>query len=217
MATFSIIVSIVSVFIAALSFLKNKSELLELRHPGDSDWSAMTMGEISYINDKGRINPLPDGLLVKFQFLNPSPNDVAYFHLHFTANNRAEDVWTHKTVSWDTEKPKFIIQELNTQGEINLLKNVQGIFPAHSFTPVYAFMSKVDGPFPDKITFTIKYAVRKFPYIGKKNRYTTYQLELNTFDFEKKLREKHHIVEKMNEPQIVSNKKQPTSKKHKQK
>lgn len=199
----SILVSAISVIISILSFTSNKAELIFF---GSDDTSPLPVieGELSatYKNDKGKIQKIdfPEGLLYHIQVFNPSPKDIAYFGMSFLFNGRPTEVWTNKTLGWATDNPKVILFDpIHGSGEINIPNAPQGVFKAHSFTPLYLFMGIDIVPIPPIAKFHFEYAVRRFPYFGKKNRYSEYEVTLQLTDFSEMLQSKRKSMQQLTE------------------
>lgn len=108
--------------------------------------------------------------------------------MHFEIDGHKEAALSHKNFSYATNHPLFAMHDTNGIGEINFPESTEGKFLSHSFTKMNAFLMLSPSSNSDTATFNIKYAVRKFPYIGKNNRYITYQLKLNLSKFKKEMK-----------------------------
>ncbi|WP_051998286.1 hypothetical protein [Loigolactobacillus coryniformis] len=183
-AIISLLISGFSTLIAILSYYRNRSELILFGKGSASSPTPIIAGEITIEDPSGKKESLPDGLLVHMQFLNPSPNDIAYFNFHFEMNGRIVEAVTQKSYSWFTDRPRFVLHDLLHTAEISFFKEPQGKFPANSLTPIYAFMPLEMSPIPDQVSFVICYAIRRFPYFGKNRRFSTLTMKLDLNDFE---------------------------------
>lgn len=184
-AILSLIVSAVSAFAAVfgvLAFMANRREIISFGANSKIEWSPIAQGEIIAKGKKGKkehIVPFNNGFLIHLQFLNPSPNDIAYFGMQFQWDGKIIEPWTHKSFGYLDGPIKIILLDPLHTAEIPIPPANQGVFKANSFNPLYVFASTDEGPLPQKATFSFKYAVRKFPYIGKRNHYSTFSAELN--------------------------------------
>lgn len=179
----SLVISGISVFIALLSFISNKAELIFFSDQNNEKPEAITDGEIKtvYISNKQRkrVN-LPEGILYHVQILNPSPKDIAYFHMEFLFDKKPTSMITTNSFAWLTDKVRFEKYDpIQGSGTLPLPSEPQGVFKAHSFTPLYAFTPLEVGNLPQDVEFQFRYAVRKFPYIGKRNHYQTFKIKLD--------------------------------------
>lgn len=194
----SLALSSLSVFISALSFTSSKPTLIFFNK--NSKPSGIIDSEISAIYDdkKGKEQTVPfdEGVLYHIQVFNPSPHDIAYFHMEVIDNNlKYREVWTYKSFGWLPTKPKFVHKDpIKGTWEIYIPEAPQGVFKAHSFTPLYAFFSTTEGPFPTKATFKFKYAVRSFPYLGARHRYTTFSKTLNLTNISTEMQSKQEVM-----------------------
>lgn len=190
-------ISIISLFIAAasalftaLNFYSNRAVLI-LFGKSDIHPLPVTEGEI-YATDSEKTVPFSNGILFHLQVLNPSPKDIAYFHMQFVADDRLAEVWTMKSFGYMNEPNIIMYDPIKGRGEINIPESPQGIFKAHSFTPLYAFMSTDGSPFPHYVNFQFKYSVRHFPFLGKRSFYKvlSVNLDLTNVEIEMKLKQK---------------------------
>ncbi len=200
----SICISALSVTIAILSFASNKAELIIFKPKGEEGATPVINGELKaiYIDSKKEEHIInsTEGLLFHIQIFNPSPKDIAYFHMGFTLNGRPAGMWTKKSFSWDTDNPKIILFDLlHGSSEINIPEERQGVFKAHSFTPLYLYMPIDLSPIPPKASFQFRYAVRRFPYIEKTNRYSEFINELSLDGFSEMLKSKNKVMQQLTE------------------
>lgn len=183
----SLIISIISgmaALVAILGYWSNRRELIQFMETSNDSYSALIEGQLFYHTERGERMSLPPGVLVHYQFLNPSPNDIAYFHMGFIANGRIVPSITERSVIDYNKHPTFKLYDLKSTTVIQLPKDPQGIFKANSLTPIYGFLPIEHGPIPDEVTFYIRYAIRKFPYIGKSNHYQTFKHSIKLTNFE---------------------------------
>lgn len=218
----SLIISSLSAAITIFSFFRNRSELFQLMSTDKKGYEVIVAGEISFKDDKGDKKYLPDGLMVHLQFLNPSPNDIAYFHLQFEYKiehqTMIKEIFTQTSVGWATDNPKFVFSDGMKTSELPFVKNPSGKIPANSLFPLYAFISLDDIPVPQEMTLVMRYAVRRFPYITQKGHYKTYKLKLDLLTYPKELRQKQAVVKLLSTPvQSRPKSSQHTSKHHKKK
>lgn len=198
----SIIISALSVAISMLSFVSNKAELI-IFEPGNEEGALPVIdGELKviYNDSKGKKHEIDsaDGLLFHIQVFNPSPKDIAYFHMGFTLLGRPAELWTKKSFTWATDNPKIILFDpIHGSGEINIPEATQGVFKAHSFTPLYLYMPIDLKPIPPKAYFQFKYAVRRFPFIGKASRYSEFTKELSLTGFSEIMKAKHKTMQQL--------------------
>lgn len=184
-AILSLIISAVSAFAAVfgvLAFMASRREIISFGANSNNDWSPIAKGEIiAKVKDgkKDKIEQFNNGFLIHLQFLNPSPSDIAYFGMQFQWDNKIISPWTLKSFGYSDGPVKIILLDPKLTAEIPIPPATQGSFKANSFTPLYIFASTDEGPLPKEATFSFKYAVRKFPYIGKKNHYSTFSIDLN--------------------------------------
>ena len=184
-AILSLIISAISAFAAVfgvLAFVANRREIISFSANSKSNWSPIAKGEIVAKVREGKkknVVPFDNGFLIHLQFLNPSPKDIAYFGMQFQWDGKTIAPWTHKSFGYLDGPVKIILQVPLHTAEIPIPLALQGVFKANSFTPLYLFASTDNNPLPQKATFSFKYAVRKFPYIGKKNHYSTFSVDLN--------------------------------------
>ncbi|WP_057871064.1 hypothetical protein [Liquorilactobacillus ghanensis] len=125
--------------------------------------------------------------MVRFNFLNSTSRDIAFFHSCFYVNNELKELYTNRTVAWNSSNPHFIWNKGDSSSDLIFPDNVNGIFKANSLTPFYAYIPLPENEsVPKKITFSIKIAVRRFPYITIKQQYTEicYEYDLTNFSIE---------------------------------
>lgn len=204
----SLIFSGTSVVVSMISLLANRSMLIFF---GDDDLvpMAITRSELTaiYTDKKGNKHKVPftDGILYHIQVFNPSPSDIAYFHMHYVIDDQMpKDVWTQKSFGWvdsvDKKVKVVMYDPIKGSGEIPIPDSPQGVFKAHSFTPLYVFLNTEDSPFPKKVKFTFKYAVRKFPYLGKHHRYKTFSADLDISNVQAEIRSKTKAMQQLTGP-----------------
>ena len=218
----SILISALSVTIAILSFASNKAELIIFKSKDGEDALPVISGELKavYTDFKKKehtINSI-EGLLFHIQVFNPSPKDIAYFHMGFTLNDRPAEMWTKKSFAWATDDPKILYYDLlHGPSEINIPEERQGVFKAHSFTPLYLYMPIDLSPIPPKASFQFRYAVRRFPYVGKAHRYSEFIEEFSLKSFSEILQSKNKVMQQLKESkpqQAKPSQTPPYSKKH---
>lgn len=163
--------------------------------------SEITADYIDKNGDKHEI-PFSNGILYHIQVLNPSPSDIAYFHMQYVVDGELhKDVWTQKSFGWvdnADKKVKIVMHDLiKGSGEIPIPDSPQGVFKAHSYTPLYVFLSTDNSPFPKKVQFTFKYAVRSFPYLGKRNRYKTFSADLDISNVQLEIQSKTKVMQQL--------------------
>lgn len=201
----SLIISGLSATVAILSFTSNKAELIFFRDD-DLEPLAIIKSEIfaRYKDDNGKEKqiPFPNGILYHIQVFNPSPQDIAYFHMEFIVDKEIhKDVWTLKTLGWATDRAKIVMNDLiHGPGEIFIPSAPQGVFKAHSFTPLYLFVTTDGSPFPKQLSFQFKYAVRSFPYFGKKHRYKSFRRDLDLSNVELGMKSKQEAMKQLTLP-----------------
>lgn len=184
-AVISLVISAISAFASTFgvfSFVANRREIISFTPKSDKEWVPITKGEIiAKIKNgsKDKTEKFDNGFLIHLQFLNPSPNDIAFFDMHFEWDNKVIGPWTHKSFGYSDGPVKIILLDPLATAEIPIPPAPQGSFKANSFTPFYIFASTDNAPIPKKATFSFKYAIRKFPYIGKANHYSTFSMKLN--------------------------------------
>lgn len=200
MNVISLIISIISVIITVLNFFRNRPRIIQLRK--NLNYTPVFEGQIKcrYINKKGneQFMPLQAGLLVHLSFLNPSPNDVAYFWIGFYTNKGIIEAYTDKSVSYLTNNPTFVYTSNDgNSGDIIFPHSPFGSFKSHSYTSLFFFMPLEDGnrPLPDTIFFKLSYAVKKFPFLGKRNQYKTFTLPLNVANLDKEIQEQRELTQ----------------------
>lgn len=210
----SLALSSLSVFISTLSFTSSRPTLIFFNK--NSEPSGIINLEINaiYDDEKGEKQTVSfgEGVLYHIQVFNPSPHDIAYFHMEFIDNNlKHRDVWTYKSFGWASNKPKIVHKDpIKGTWEIYIPEAPQGVFKAHSFTPLYAFFSTTEGPFPTKATFKFKYAVRSFPYLGAKHRYKTFSKTLDLANISTEMQSKQKLMKELKQPGQSSTKTQNT-------
>lgn len=213
----SLVSGVASVF-AIMTFFANRAELIQFVQTGPKEYTPMIKGELSadYVhNGVKKSIKFPQGILVHFQFLNPSPKDIAYFHLQFELNGHFQEAWTEKSFSWATDKPKIVLHDILHPADIPFPHEPQGVFKAHSFTPIYAFMELDTDPIPPSADFVIRYAVRKFPFFGKKNHYKTFTVHLDLNGSEEMLKSKQAAMQQLTKSTQKSTKTHQTPPRHK--
>ncbi|WP_283586319.1 hypothetical protein [Limosilactobacillus vaginalis] len=201
----SIFVSALSATIAFLSFTSSRAELIFFR---DDDLKplAIVNSEIfaKYTDHSGKEQriPFPNGILYHIQVFNPSPQDIAFFHMEFIVDKEIHrDVWTLKTLGWATDRAKIVMNDLiHGPGEIFIPTAPQGVFKAHSFTPLYLFVTTDGSPFPKHLSFQFKYAVRSFPYFGKKHRYKLFVRDLDLSNVKLEMTSKQEAMKQLTSP-----------------
>ena len=200
----SLIISGLSATVAILSFTSNKAELIFFHD--DLEPLAIVNSEIfaRYKNDSGKEKqiPFPNGILYHIQVFNPSPQDIAHFHMEFIVDKKIhKDVWTLKTLGWATDRAKTVMNDLiHGPGEIFIPSAPQGVFKAHSFTPLYLFVTTDGSPFSKQLSFQFKYAVRSFPYFGKKHRYKSFRRDLDLSNVELGMKSKQEAMKQLTLP-----------------
>lgn len=211
----SLIISGLSATVSILSFASNKATLIFF---GDEDLvpEATIESEITaiYKDEKGKQKHIsfPNGILYHIQVFNPSPKDIAYFHMKFIADGCIhKDVWTLKTLGWATDNAKIVMNDpLHGPGEIYIPDAPQGVFKAHSFTPLYLFVKTDGSPFPKQLTFQFKYAVRSFPYFGKDHHYKSFVNDLDISNTEREMQSKIEVMKQLTQPVQKSQKSKQT-------
>lgn len=192
----SLIIAAVSATFTGLNFYSNRAVLIKFGE-GDKHPLPVVKGEIYASNGKDEI-PFSEGILFHLQILNPSPKDIAYFHMQFIVDERLTEMWTLKSFGYVEKTPKIILSDLiKGTGEITIPPSPQGVFKAHSFTPIYAFMSTDGHPFPKKVNFQFKYSVRHFPFIGKKSYYRTFSVDLDLTNAEFEMKSKQKVMQQL--------------------
>lgn len=212
----SIIISGLSVIVSIISFASNRS-LLIFFNSKDIKPMPIAKSEISALskNDKNDAKkvPFPEGLLYHVQVFNPSPKDIAYFHMEYIFDNTLhKDVWTHKTLGWFSEKPTIVLNDpIYGPGEIFIPNAPHGVFKSHSYTPLYCFVRTDEHPFPKSVIFRFKYAVRTFPFIGKKSHYKTFVRNLDISNVHQEIQSKTKIMKQLTQsmPQSPKSKQTP--------
>lgn len=179
----SLVISGLSATVAVLSFTSNRSLLIFFKDK-DNTPAPIIPNEIYALveeNGKTRRIPFPEGFLYHIQVFNPSPKDIAFFHMGFIFDQELPiGVWTQATFGWLSKTPKVLLDDpLHGSSEIYIPVAPQGVFKAHSFTPLYFFARTDNHPFPKDVELQFKYAVRKFPYIGKNTHYKTFRQQLD--------------------------------------
>ena len=210
----SLIISGLSATISILSFASNKAELIFFN--SDLQPGAIINSEIAaiYKDEKGKKRqiPFPNGILYHIQVFNPSPKDIAYFHMEFIADKLIhKDVWTLKTLGWATDNAKIVMNDpIHGPGEIYIPDAPQGVFKAHSFTPLYLFVSTDDGSFPKQLTFQFKYSVRSFPYFGKDHYHKIFIRDLDLSNVQEEMQSKKDLMQQLTQPMQKSTKPKQT-------
>lgn len=199
----SAIISIISLSIAAISalftglnFYANRAVLIKF---GEEDKHPLPIikNEIYAYNGVQTV-PFKNGIMFHFQILNPSPKDIAYFNMHFVSDDRITQVWTMKSFGYMEKEPKIIMNDpIKGKGEINIPYSTQGVFKAHSFTPIYAFMSTDEFSFPQQVNFQFNYSVRRFPFIGKKSYYKEFSIDLDLTNVELGMKSKQKAMKQL--------------------
>lgn len=194
LAIISLIVSAISAFASVfgiLSFIANRREIISFAPTSPKSWDPIAKGEIiAKIKDgkKDKFEYFDNGFLIHLQFLNPSPHNIAYFDMHFEWEDKVSAPWNLKTFGYYDGPVKAILHDPKITTELFIPEAPQGVFNANSFTPLYLFASTDNGPIPKEATFSFKYAVRKFPYIGKKNHFSTFTMDLDLTELPKQLK-----------------------------
>ena len=199
-AIISLIISALSgiaAIFAILGYWGNKPELIQFMETDEDSYTSIVEGQISYQGDDGKTYYLPSGILVHYQFLNPSPKDIAYFHMNFIVNGVITPSITEKSVMDQSKNPSFKLLNLKQITIFQFPKDPQGIFPANSFTPIYAFLPIETTPSPEKATFSIRFAIKKFPYIGKHNHYQTFEHTVYLNDYEMITRSNRAVMKQL--------------------
>lgn len=184
-AIISLVISAISAFASIfgiLSFIANRREIISFSPKSENAWSPIAKGEIiAKVKNgtKDKIEQFNNGFLIHLQVLNPSPHDIAFFDMHFEWDRKIVGPWTLKSFGYSDGPVKIILLDPKLTAEIPIPPANQGVFKANSFNPLYVFASTDEGPLPKYATFSFKYAVRKFPYIGKKNHYSEFSMDLN--------------------------------------
>lgn len=200
LAIISLIISAfsgIAAIFAILGYWGNKPELIQFMETNNDSYVSATEGQISYIGDDGKKYYLPSGIMVHYQFLNPSPKDIAFFHLNFIVNGNITEAFTERSVITQAKKPSFLFFDLLKSYIIQFPKYPQGVFPANSLTPIYAFLPLEAIPVPEKVTFSIRFAIRKFPYIGKRNHYQTFEHTVYLNDYEMITRSNRAVMKQL--------------------
>lgn len=190
-------ISGVSALISFLIFLRNRSKLVQLLRVDLKNETrfAIPEGEIIVLNEHGKQYPLPGGFMVRFNFLNPSPNDIAYFHYSFLHEKDSFEGLTSESLSWYSETPTFIWNRGFVTKTLPIPKKVVGVFKANSLTPFYAFVpfyNKV----PSKITFRIRFAVRSFPFFTIDSNYKTFEYTYDLTTYREELQKELELMKK---------------------
>lgn len=218
LAFISLIISIISglaALVAILGYWSNKRELIQFMETSSDSYSALIEGQIFYHNDKGERMFLPSGVLVHYQFLTPSPNDIAYFHMGFIVNDKIVPSITERSVVDHSKHPTFKLYDLKSTTIIQLPKDPQGVFKANSLTPIYGFLPIEYGPVPDEVKFYIRFAIRKFPYIGKRNHYQTFEHTIKLTNFEMITKSNSKVMQQLSQFKTSHSKKHTKSKRKK--
>ncbi|GBG94965.1 hypothetical protein LFYK43_14240 [Ligilactobacillus salitolerans] len=205
----SLIISITSglaSIIAIMSFFRNKAELIIFTDKKKNSWTPIAEGEITFTNESGTSFTLPSGVLFHYQFLNPSPHDIAFFNLHFDAAGKACQFFYDKSVGYATKNPTFIHYDLIKTAELPFPHEPQGTFKANSLTPLYCFLSNEELASADHGTIKLCYAIRKFPYLGKRNHFTTFKHYVNLENLPELVRSKQEIMTKLTQSEQKSQK-----------
>lgn len=218
----SIIISIIATTISVITFFKNRLQLIQVNN---ISISPVCEGQIKIqyeTNGETLFEPLPQGILVHLSFLNPSPQDIAYFSLCFRSYEfdklkikvKMIEAYTQKSAGHITNKPVFLYtNNYGYTGELTIPEKPFGKFKATSYTPFYVFLPLRDSdkPFPKKVFLELYYSIRKFPYIGKRNSYRTFTLPIDLSNIEKLLQEQQQIMQQL----IKSTKNHPLKSPHK--
>ncbi|HJE96608.1 MAG TPA: hypothetical protein K8V00_03215 [Ligilactobacillus acidipiscis] len=205
----SLIISITSGIasvIAIMSFFKNKAELIIFTDKSKNSWTPITEGEITFTGENGKTQSLPSGVLFHYQFLNPSPHDIAFFNLHFNSDGRICEFFSDRSVGYATKKPTFIHHDLINTAELYFPHETQGTFPANSFTPLYCFVSSEELAGSDHGTVIIQYAIREFPYIGKKHHFRTFKHRVDLKNWRELEQSKKEIMKKLTQTEQIPEK-----------
>ncbi|WP_447353071.1 hypothetical protein ACM665_05255 [Enterococcus faecalis] len=210
----SLVISIISglaALFAIMGYLSSRPTLIQFMDTNKDSYSCITEGQIYYEDDMGNIRYLPAGILVHYQFFNSSPRDIAYFHLGFEIDGKITEAFTELSVSPQAKKPTFRFFDLMKTYIISFPKEPQGIFKANSLTPIYGFLPIESFP-PKEVTFFIRYAIRKFPYIGKRNYYTTFKHTVTPNDFVMITQANRKVIQQLKQKANNSKVKKHTSK-----
>ncbi|ATP36114.1 hypothetical protein [Ligilactobacillus salivarius] len=167
--------------------MRTRSRLVLLSSLHDStQFIAPGQIKIKYLkNKKETYQDLPAGILIHLSFLNPSPHDIAFFQLGFHTQDKVIEAYTQKSVSYlSADNLNFIYTFPNSgyMADLNMPLRPYGIFKANSYVAFDFFMPirADDDRLPKCVTFKIRYAVSKFPYFGKKSRFKTCKLKIDT-------------------------------------
>lgn len=202
----STVISIVSLCVSGISaltslfvYLRNKPKLLQLLPIDIKNETrfAIPEGEIIELDELGNQYPMPKGFMVRFNFLNPSPNDIAYFHYSFIIENKLVEAITAESVGWNSKKPTFIWNRGTETKSLPFPQNVIGVFKANSLTPFYAFVPFTDNV-PKEITFRIRYATRVFPYVMIRNNYKTFEYTYHLNSYQEELQKELELMKQPN-------------------
>lgn len=213
----SLVIAAVSAIFTGLNFYANRAVLIKF---GEDDKHPLPIvnGEI-YASTGNQKVPFKNGIIFNFQVLNPSPKDIAYFNMHYEADGRISQVWTIKSFGFMEGDPKIVmVDPIKGKGEINIPYSTQGVFKAHSFTPIYAFMSTDEFLFPQKVNFQFYYSVRHFPFIGKKSYYNKFSIDLDLTNVELEMKAKQKVMTQLTTPMqqsLTSKQTPPYSKRRK--
>lgn len=207
----SLLISGLSSTVALLSFASNKSKLIFF---GDDDPvpEAIIESEITAdrINEKGKTEqlPFPNGILYCIQVFNPSPQDISFFNMQYIVDGEIpKNVWSEKTIEWFSDNAKVIMHDpIHGSGEIYIPDTSFGVFKAHSFTPLYLFVSTDGSPYPKQLRFQFNYAVRSFPYFGKNHHYKSFVKDLDITNTEKEMQLKTEAMKQLTQPMRRSQK-----------
>ncbi|GAA0808661.1 hypothetical protein [Ligilactobacillus aviarius] len=200
-----IIISIIATIISAITLAKSRSELLQVNLLSPPGYEPICEGQIKVrYEQQGKIKyePLPQGVLIHLSFLNPSPNDIAYFGLCFHTNDPERGIieaYTAGSAGHITLSPIFNYTDKDGYvSEIPFPAKTYGTFKANTYTPLFVFLPlrESDKPFPQRVYLQLLYAVRKFPYIGKKNHFSEYLLPLDLSNVESELQLQQKQVNK---------------------
>lgn len=177
-----------------MSFFRNKAELIIFADRNKNSWNSIAEGEITFTTELGEVYPLSSGVLFHYQFLNPSPHDIAFFNLHFDAAGRTCQFFCDKSVGYATKNPTFIHHDLINTAELPFPHEPQGTFNANSLTPLYCFLSTEQLANADYGTVILCYAIRKFPYLGKRNHFRTFKHHVNLANLEELAQSKQEVM-----------------------
>ncbi len=212
----SITISLIALILSGLTYLRNRRNLIQLVPTNEHMYQVVASGQIAVcpVSNKENIcDILPDGILVQLSFLNPSPVDIAYFHLGFFTDDYLIEAITEKSYDYKSQCAFIYTSSDGLSGEIKFPHQPYGSFKANSYTSFACFMPirELD-TVPKKVDLQISYAIKRFPFIGKTNSYKVMSIPLDLSNIGQEIQKQKKLMQQVQVQMQLYPKKSPSHK-----